>query len=152
MEGTLSMLIAPLGISSHGFELSEIRFVSNLGKEFTFPRVVVPVAFSACLTSSSIRANISTRDMRSWRFTYDSCYFSLQALRGGSLKLPDLPLRGPPSSVCGDFINLLSAKIYVISASCACKRLMVISRLSSRKQPTWPLLGGGLRRPLGIGQ
>ena len=96
MKRTLSLLIVPFKILSHGARLLEVRFISNLGKELVdrfienhidpvpslvlvinwtflppfelpFSREVVPVVRSACRTSFYSWAKILTRDMRSRR-------------------------------------------------------------------------------------
>ena len=101
---------------------------------FTLALIVLRRSTLDCAWHGNTLRLLDATDLLSpWlsRSTCDSCCFSLRALRGGSFKPPDLPLEGSPSSIRGGFINLLSTKICAILASCACKHLMVISRLSS---------------------
>ena len=69
--------------------------------------------------------------LRLFKSTWDSCCFPFCPPQGGSLSFLDLHMEGPSSCTWVGFINLLSTRICVLSASWFCRCLMVMSQLST---------------------
>ncbi|GFY98955.1 hypothetical protein Acr_13g0003560 [Actinidia rufa] len=135
MVGTLPTLVASLGISSHWLSLFEIQFILNPGKEL----VVVPIAFSAWLTSSFNRANIYTRDIKS--------RISIEGLR---IKFFQKSFLRSQPKLLARHCQLLEALFYLvvcltIALAIAPNRLVLTlpaSSLSNHFSPRFPKLDG----------